>query len=83
MRMSGHATPAKILRMFEVIPNINATSLPACLTGSQECSFPSSFSVRRLDWAILVTEDEKLRKAATKFVKTIAYTDLESRLAQS
>ena len=32
--------------------------------------------------AILVTEDEKLRKAASKFVKTITYTDLESRLAQ-
>jgi len=33
--------------------------------------------------AILVTEDEKLRKAASKFVKTITYTDLESRLTQS
>ena len=33
--------------------------------------------------AILVTEDEKLQKAASKFVKTITYTDLESRLAQS
>jgi len=33
--------------------------------------------------AILVTEDEKLGKAASKFVKTITYTDLESRLAQS
>lgn len=32
--------------------------------------------------AILVTEDEKLRKAASKYVKTITYTDLESRLAQ-
>lgn len=32
--------------------------------------------------AILVTEDEKLRKIASKFVKTITYTDLESRLAQ-
>jgi len=32
--------------------------------------------------AILVTQDEKLRKAASKFVKTITYTDLESRLAQ-
>jgi len=32
--------------------------------------------------AILVTEDEKLRRAAGKFVKTITYTDLESRLAQ-
>jgi len=32
--------------------------------------------------AILATEDEKLRKAASKFVKTITYTDLESRLAQ-
>jgi predicted nucleic acid-binding protein len=33
--------------------------------------------------AILVTEDEKLWKAASKFVKTITYTDLESRLIQS
>lgn len=33
--------------------------------------------------AILVTEDEKLKKAASKFVKTITYTDLESRLAQN
>jgi len=32
--------------------------------------------------AILVTEDEKLRKAASKFVKTIAYTRLENRLSQ-
>ena len=32
--------------------------------------------------AILVTEDEKLRKVASKFVKTITHTDLESRLAQ-
>jgi len=32
--------------------------------------------------AILVTEDEKLRKAASKFVETITYTDLESRVAQ-
>ncbi len=32
--------------------------------------------------AILVTEDEKLRKAASKFVKTITYSDLESTLAQ-
>jgi len=33
--------------------------------------------------AILVTEDEKLREAASKFVKTITYADLENRLAQS
>ena len=32
--------------------------------------------------AILVTEDEKLRKAASKFVRAITYIDLESRLAQ-
>lgn len=32
--------------------------------------------------AILVTEDEKLWKAASKFVKTITYTDLENRLVQ-
>ena len=33
--------------------------------------------------AILVTEDEKLRKTAKKFVKTITYTELENNLAQS
>jgi len=33
--------------------------------------------------AILVTEDEKLRKAVSKFAKTITYTDLENRLAQT
>lgn len=33
--------------------------------------------------AILVTEDEKLQKTASKFVKTITYTDLESTLTQS
>lgn len=32
--------------------------------------------------SILVTEDEKLQKAASKSVKTITYTDFESRLAQ-
>jgi len=32
--------------------------------------------------AILVTEDEKLRKAGSKFVKTTAYTRLENRLSQ-
>ncbi len=31
--------------------------------------------------AILVTEDEKLQKVAGKFVKTITYPDLESRVA--
>jgi len=33
--------------------------------------------------AILVTEDEKLKKTANKFVKTITYSDLERKLAQS
>jgi len=33
--------------------------------------------------AILVTEDKKLRKTASKFVKTITYTDLENRLTQN
>jgi predicted nucleic acid-binding protein len=31
----------------------------------------------------LVTEDEKLRKAAGKFVRALAYTRLENRLIQS
>ena len=33
--------------------------------------------------AILVTEDEKLRKAARKFVESITYTDFENRLASN
>ena len=33
--------------------------------------------------SILVAEDEKLRNAASKFVKTITYTELESRIARS
>ena len=33
--------------------------------------------------AILVTEDEKLQKVASKFVKTITYKDFERRMAQS
>ncbi|MEM2840927.1 MAG: type II toxin-antitoxin system VapC family toxin [Candidatus Bathyarchaeia archaeon] len=31
----------------------------------------------------LVTEDEKLKKAASKFVKTITYSNLECKLAKS
>jgi predicted nucleic acid-binding protein len=33
--------------------------------------------------ATLVTEDEKLKKTANKFVKTVTYSDLENKLAQS
>jgi predicted nucleic acid-binding protein len=33
--------------------------------------------------AVLVTEDEKLRKAAGKFVRVLAYTRLENRLIQA
>lgn len=33
--------------------------------------------------ATLVTEDEKLKKAASKFIKTTTYSDLESKLAQT
>lgn len=33
--------------------------------------------------ATLVTEDEKLKKAGSKFVNTITYSDLEGKLAQS
>ncbi|MEM3677548.1 MAG: type II toxin-antitoxin system VapC family toxin [Candidatus Bathyarchaeia archaeon] len=33
--------------------------------------------------ATLVTEDEKLRRAASKFIKTITYPDLESKLTQT
>ena len=44
--------------------------------------FISSHLVDRLLSEGLVTEDEKLRKAASRFVKTIAYTRLENRLSQ-
>ena len=33
--------------------------------------------------ATLVSEDEKLKKTANKFVKTVTYSDLENKLAQS
>ncbi|MBC7129912.1 type II toxin-antitoxin system VapC family toxin [Candidatus Bathyarchaeota archaeon] len=33
--------------------------------------------------ATLVTEDEKLKKIASKFIKTITYSHLESKLAQT
>lgn len=32
--------------------------------------------------AVLVTEDEKLQKAANKFIKAITYTNLEGKLTQ-
>jgi len=32
--------------------------------------------------AILVTEDEKLKKIANKFIKTMTYSDLEEKLTQ-
>jgi predicted nucleic acid-binding protein len=42
----------------------------------------SYITTAKMTEAILVTEDEKLQKAARKFIKTITYTNLEGRLAQ-
>lgn len=43
----------------------------------------SYITIARSAEATLVTEDEKLKKTASKFVKTITYSDLEGKLAQS
>ncbi|MEM2921802.1 MAG: type II toxin-antitoxin system VapC family toxin [Candidatus Bathyarchaeia archaeon] len=53
--------------------------------GEERLSFyDASYAVAAEDMkAILVTEDEKLKKIANKLVKTIAYKDLENRLTTS
>jgi predicted nucleic acid-binding protein len=43
----------------------------------------SYIAVAESSEAILVTEDEKLKKTANKFVKTITYSNLENKLVQS
>jgi predicted nucleic acid-binding protein len=83
------ATTLKDLTMKNVIQPINFTKLDFSHTlnkayKKQLTFYDTSYiTTAENTKAILVTEDEKLRKAASKFVKTITYTDLESRLAQS
>ena len=82
------ATTLKDLAMRSVIQPINFTKLDFSHTLKRAYTERLTFydvsyiTTAESTEAILVTEDEKLRKAASKFVKTITYTDLESRLAQ-
>jgi predicted nucleic acid-binding protein len=83
------ATTLKDLATRSVIQAINFTKLDFSQTlkkaHRERLTFydASYIATAESTEAILVTEDEKLRKAASKFVKTITYTDLESRLTQS
>jgi predicted nucleic acid-binding protein len=83
------ATTLKDLATRSVIQPINFTKLDFSQTlkkaHKERLTFydASYIATAESTEAILVTEDEKLRKAASKFVKTITYTDLESRLTQS
>jgi len=83
------ATTLKDLATKSVIQPINFTKLDFSHTlkkaHKERLTFydASYIATAESTEAILVTEDEKLRKAASKFVKTITYTDLESRLTQS
>ena len=82
------ATTLKDLAMRGVIQPINFTKLDFFhvlkRAYNERLTFydASYIAAAESTEAVLVTEDEKLRKAAGKFVKTITYTDLESRLAQ-
>ena len=82
------ATTLKDLAMRSVIQSVNFTKLDFSHTlkrahKEQLTFYDTSYIVAAESTeAILVTEDEKLLKAASKFVKTITYTDLESKLAQ-
>ena len=83
------ATTLKDLATRSVIQPINFTELDFSQTlkkaHKERLTFydASYIATAESTEAILVTEDEKLQKAASKFVKTITYTDLESRLTQS
>jgi len=83
------ATTLKDLATRSVIQPINFTKLDFSQTlkkaHKERLTFydASYIATAESTEAILVTEDEKLQKAASKFVKTITYTDLESRLTQS
>ena len=82
------ATTLKDLTMKNVIQPINFAKLDFSHTLNKAYKERLTFydasyiATAESTEAILVTEDKKLRKAAGKFVKTITYTDLESRLAQ-
>jgi len=82
------ATTLKDLAVRGVIQPINFTKLDFSRTlkraYKERLTFYDTSYITNAESteATLVTEDEKLRKAASKFVKTITYTDLESRLAQ-
>ena len=82
------ATTLKNLVMRNMIQTINFTELDFSHTLNKAYKERLTFydasyiaAAERTE-AILVTEDEKLRKAAGKLVKTITYTDLEDRLTQ-
>jgi predicted nucleic acid-binding protein len=82
------ATTLKDLAMRNVIQSVNFTKLDFSHTlkrahKEQLAFYDTSYIVAAESTeAILVTEDEKLLKAASNFVETITYTDLESKLAQ-
>lgn len=82
------ATTLKDLAVRGVIQPINFTKLDFSRTlkraYKERLTFYDTSYITKAESTetTLVTEDEKLRKAASKFVKTITYTDLESRLAQ-
>jgi predicted nucleic acid-binding protein len=82
------ATTLKDIIMRSVIQLANLNKLDLTYTLHRACKEQLTFydasyiATAENTEAILVTDDEKLRKTARKFVKTITYTDLESRLAQ-
>jgi len=82
------ATTFKDLAMKNVIQPVTFTKLDFSHTlkkaYKEQLTFydTSYITTAESTEAILVTEDEKLRKTASKFVKTITYTDLENKLAQ-
>jgi len=82
------ATIIKDLTTKSVIKSINFTKLDFSRTlqiaYKEGLTFydASYITTAKSTEAILVTEDEKLEKAARRFIKTITYTNLEGRLAQ-
>jgi len=82
------ATALKDLTTKNIIQPINFTKLDFTNTLSKAYKKQLTFydasyiTTAESTQAILVTEDEKLRKTANKFVKTITYTDLETKLTR-
>ena len=82
------ATALKDLTTKNIIQPINFTKLDFTNTLSKAYKKQLTFydasyiTAAESTQAILVTEDEKLRKTANKFVKTITYTDLETKLTR-